>query len=508
MDDQGLLYLQIGEALARSIRSGVLRRGERVPSVRQMAAQRGVSMATVTQAYRWLEDARLIEARPRSGYFVCNRPRSLPEPETTQPPAASQSFDRGDLVAQVIGLAEDPAYFSFGAACPDGSLFDQDRLRRAVARAATRHRGLLAQYARGPGREELRHAVARHAIRMGCELDPRRVLITNGCLDGIVMCLRAVTQPGDVVALESPTYFGLLEILEHLGLRALEIPTHPRDGLALDALQFAFETQPVKAVLVVPTLSNPLGSCMPTAERRRLARMAAEHDVPVIEDVIYNDLCEHEERRRAVKSFDTAGHVMICGSFTKTLAPGIRLGWVEGGRWHDGLVRRRVATGATQTSVLELALADLLAQPGNESNYRQLRAAIGSRCDDARALIARSFPRGTRVTDPPGGYILWIELPDALEADALFRACLAERIVIAPGSLFSATERYRHCLRLGVGGRWDEAHRTALRRVGRIASDMLRARTAGSSEAEPLVAAAEGGGIRFTRDALAHRLQR
>jgi DNA-binding transcriptional MocR family regulator len=300
------------------------------------------------------------------------------------------------------------------------------------------------------------------------------VLVTAGCLDGIVACLRAVTRPGDVVALESPTYFGLLEILEVLELRALEIPTHPRDGLALDALQLAFETQPVRAVLIVPTLSNPLGACMPLAERRRLARMAAEHDVPVIEDIIYNDLCEQDDRRRAVKSFDTSGHVMICGSFTKTLAPGIRIGWVEGGRWHDQIVRQCMASGAAQTGVLELALADLLTQPGNESNYRQLRAAVAARCDDARELIAQSFPRGTRVTDPPGGYILWLELPGGLDAEALFRACLTERIVLAPGRLFSATERYRHCLRLGVGGRWDEAQREALRRVGRIATLMLR----------------------------------
>lgn len=471
-----MLYLQVAEAIARSIRSGALQRGERVPSVRRMAAQRSVSPATVTQAYRWLEDARLIEARPRSGYFVSQRPAvpALAEPETSCPPTASLPVDRSGRIARLMSWSEDADYVSFGAACPHGEMFDQDRLRRALTRAATRHRRLLVEYAKPPGRIELRQAIARHAIHMGCQLDPRQVLVTHGCLDGIVSCLRAVTQRGDVVALESPTYFGLLEILEVLGLRALEIPTHPRDGLALDALQLAFETQPVKAVLIVPTLSNPLGACMPLAERRRLARMAAEYQVPVIEDVIYNDLCEQDERRRAVKSFDTSGHVMICGSFTKTLTPGLRLGWLEGGRWHEQIVRQRAASGAAQSPVVELAMADLLSQPGNESNYRALRAAIATRCDDARELIAQSFPKGTRVTDPPGGYILWVELPGGLDAEALQRACLAERIVVAPGSLFSATERYRHFVRLGVGGRWDETLREGLRRVGRIACTMLR----------------------------------
>lgn len=478
LNEQGMLYLQVAEAIARSIRSGTLRRGERVPSVREMARQRGVSMSTVTQAYRSLEDARLIEARPRSGYFVAARPAALPEPETTRPPARSQPVEHRMSLLDAIRLAEDPSYISFGAACPDGALFDPDRLRRAVVRAATRHRGLLTQYARPPGQQELRRAIARHAIRMGCELDPRRLLVTNGCIDAITLCLRAVTEPGDTVALESPTYFNFLEILQHLRLRALEIPTHPRTGIALDALQLACETQPVKAVLVVPTLSNPLGSCMPPAERRRLAQMAAEHDVAVIEDVIYNDLCEQEERRRAVKSYDASGHVMICGSFTKTLAPGLRLGWVDGGRWHERLNFLKASTAGPQTGVLELAIAELLGQPGNESNYRQLRAVIAARVDEARELIARSFPKGTRVTDPPGGFILWLELPGGLDAGALFDACLAERIVIAPGAMFSASQRYRHCLRLGVGRHWDEAARTALRRVGEIATAMLQARGA------------------------------
>lgn len=475
MANTGKLYLEVAEGIARSIRSGVLPRGERIPSVRALATQQGVSVSTAIQAYRALEDARLIEARPRSGYFVAARPAPLPEPETTQPPVASQPVQVSALAARVMQLATDPRYVSFGAACPGPELFDQDRIRRAVSRAALRHRDHLARYAFGTGRPELRRAIARHALAMGCRLDPEHIVVTNGCRDALVLALRAVTQPGDVVALESPTYFGLLEILRHLGLRALEIPTHPRHGMALDALQLALETQPLKAVLTVPTLGNPIGACMPVAERRRLVRLLAEHDVPLLEDVIYNDLCEQPEYRRAVKSFDRSGHVMLCGSFSKTLAPGMALGWIEPGRWHQRVAELKAATSGAQTAVLELAMADLLGQPGNESHYRQLRAAFARQVDDARQIVAASFPKGTRITDPPGGYILWLELPAGVDSLALFEACLAEHIVIAPGGMFSSTDRYRHCIRLGVASTWGDAQRRALRRVGDLAQALQRA---------------------------------
>jgi DNA-binding transcriptional MocR family regulator len=274
------------------------------------------------------------------------------------------------------------------------------------------------------------------------------ILVSNGCLESITLALRAATEPRDIVALESPTYFGFLEILENLRLRALEIPTHPRTGLSLDALQLALDTQPVRAVLAVPTLSNPLGSCMPQSERRRLAQMMSAHGIPLIEDVIYNELAEQDDKRRAVKSFDETGHVMLCGSFSKTVSPGIRLGWIEGGRWHDKVARLKAATSGGQTPVMELALADLLSQPGYESGHRHLRSVIAARVDQARGVIARSFPKGTRVTDPPGGFILWVELPAALDTRALGPA--GERASVSRRAPPTATP-----LRAPAGGRWD-----------------------------------------------------
>ncbi len=469
------LYQQIADALAGAIEAGTLRRGERLPSVRELARQRGVSLATATQAYRCLEDRRLVEARPRSGYFACAAVPRLPEPAMSRPPQQPRRVDRHELAAEVMRLADDPSVVSFGTACAGPELFDPDRLRLALQRAAQRHRPLLTRYGFGPGQPALRRAIAREALSLGCDLDPERILTTHGAREAIALCLRAVTRPGDVVALESPTFFGFLETLEVLGLRALEIPTHPRSGLSIDALALALQTQPVKALLLVPTLQNPLGACLSLADRRRLAVLAAEHRLPVIEDVIYNDLAEQGPQRRAVRSFDRDGWVMLCSSFSKTLAPGVRLGWTEAGRWSEQVLQAKMATTGGQSPVLELAIADLLNQPGHQAQLRQLRRGIAERVDEARALIADSFPKGTRVTDPPGNFILWLELPRAIDVLALSEVCLAEGICIAPGSLFSTSERYRHCIRLGVGGRWDDRQRAALRRIGALARGMLAA---------------------------------
>ena len=470
----GALYLRIAHTLAEAIRQGSLARGQRLPSVRETARQYGVALSTVVQAYHWLEDARLVVARPRSGFFVAaSRSTQLPEPTVGRVPRRAQPVHVDVLGQRLLGLQDRQALVSFSSGTPGAAMLDADRVRRTLVRAVQRHRHLLCEYPGPNGHEVARQALARYALGLGCSLDPERITLTAGCMEAISLCLRSVTQPGDVVAIESPTHYSFLELLQSLHLKALEIPTHPRHGLSLDALQLALDTQPVKAVLVVPTLSNPLGSCMPLAERRRLAQVASQHDFAVIEDAVYNDLVFSDELRRTVKSFDTTGHVMLCDSFTKTVAPGLRLGWVEAGRWTARLRQLNNVQGA-QTAVIELAMAELLAQAGYLAGMRQLRSWAAARLEEARSLLAEHFPPGTRVSDPPGGFLLWVELPRGLDAQALFEAAQAEGILVAPGRLFSAHERFKNCVRIGVGADWTDRHPQALARVGQLACELLR----------------------------------
>jgi DNA-binding transcriptional MocR family regulator len=361
---------------------------------------------------------------------------------------------------------------AFGSACPAPDLFPLERVRRVLSSLARRDRDALGRYGLPPGTERLRRAVARRALEWGCRLDHRDLVTTTGCMEAINLCLRAVTRPGDLVALESPTYYGFLQILQSLGLRALEIPTHPRTGISLEALELALAEHPVKAVLVMPNVSNPIGATMSDAAKKRLVELLAEKNVPLIEDHIYADLHFGPTPPRAAKAYDRAGNVMLCGSFSKTLSPGLKCGWIVPGRWRDQVRMLKFIASGGQNELVELTVAELIESGGYERTLRQLRRRFESQVDAARGVMAESFPRGTRVTRPSGGYILWVELPKSCDTVAMFEALVERGIAIGPGPMFSASQRYRNCMRVSVGYAWTSRHERAMRELGRMAREL------------------------------------
>jgi DNA-binding transcriptional MocR family regulator len=424
------------------------------------------------QALATLEEHRLVQPRARSGYFVApasrakaavlvRKIRGEPEAPKARPTAA------GAVTAQK------PLVSFAGYAPKDRDFFDTDRIRVALSRATRLRRDTLAEYTSSAGTLALRNAVALRGLHLGCTLRAEDIVITSGCINAVALCLQAVTKPGDMVAVESPTFFGFLDLLESLNLKALALPTDPRSGISLPALQLALDTQPIKALLLVPTLSNPLASIMPLAQKRALARMVAQYRVPLIEDVVFNDLLATDARRRAVKAYDSEGWVMTCGSFAKTVAPGIRLGWVDAGRWSKQVGTLKRVQGAATNGVLEHALADLLSQGSYEAHLRRLCLLMKQRLGQARKIIQASFPGGTKVNDPPAGYTLWVELPAAVDTMELFDACRVQGIVVGPGQLFCASHRYRHCLRLSFSGMWGPQEQAALAEVGRLAHPLV-----------------------------------
>lgn len=473
MLDSSPLYSQVAEQIHALIRAGTLRPGERVPSVRRLSRQQGVSVATVLQAYQRLEDAGVIEARPQSGYYVKRAARPVEEPALSRPPQRALAVEVNALADVMLAAGQDPKMVSFGSACPAGDMFPLERIRRALSSRARRDRQALGRYGLPPGTEALRRAIARRALEWGCRIDHRNLVITNGCMEALNLCLRAVTRPGDTVALESPTYYGFLQILQSLGLRALEIPTHPRTGMSLEALELALQAHDVKAVLVMPNVSNPIGATMADSAKKRLVEMLAAKGVPLIEDHIYSELAYDAAARRAAKCFDRSGNVMLCSSFSKTLAPGLKAGFIEPGRWRDAIRTLKFVASGGNSELVELTLADVLESGGYERSLRQLRRRCEQQVDAARGVIAESFPRGTRVTRPTGGFILWVELPRGCDSIALFERLLERGISIAPGPMFSATQRYRNCLRVSVGHPWAERTEKALREVGRAARQQI-----------------------------------
>jgi DNA-binding transcriptional MocR family regulator len=465
------LYHQLADQIHELIRAGTLRAGDRVPSVRRLSGQQRVSVSTVLQAYQRLEDIGVIEARPQSGYYVRRLSAGVQEPAPSRPPRRALTVEVNALTDAVLAHAADPKFISFGSACAAPELFQLERVRRALSSLARRDRNALGRYGLPPGTEKLRRTIARRALEWGCRIDHRHLVTTTGCMEAINLALRAVTRPGDLVALESPTYYGFLQILQSLGLRALEIPTHPRTGISLEALELALAEHPVKAVLVMPNVSNPIGASMSDAAKKRLVELLADKNVPLIEDHIYAELQFAAPAPRPAKAFDRTGNVMLCSSFSKTLCPGLKVGWVEPGRWSDAVRMLKWMSSGGQNELIELAVAEVLETGGYERSLRQLRRRFEQQVDLARAIIAESFPKGTRVTRPAGAYIVWVELPKGCDSVALFERLLERGITIAPGPMFSASQRYRNCMRLSVGQAWGEKHERALREIGRLSQE-------------------------------------
>jgi len=463
------LYHQLADQIHELIRAGTLRAGDRVPSVRRLSDQQRVSVSTVLQAYQRLEDIGVIEARPQSGYYVRRPAATMREPEPSKPPRRALVVEVNALTDAVLAHAADPNVVAFGSACAAPELFQLERVRRVLSSVARRDRGALGRYGLPPGTERLRRAVARRALDWGCRIDHRDLVTTTGCMEAINICLRAVTNPGDLVALESPTYYGFLQILQTLGLRALEIPTHPRSGISLEALELALAEHPVKAVLVMPNVSNPIGATMSDVAKKRLVELLASKNVPLIEDHIYAELQFESPAPRPAKAFDRAGNVMLCSSFSKTLSPGLKAGWIEPGKWGEQVRMLKWVASGGQNELVELAVAELIESGGYERSLRQLRRRFEAQVDAARGVIADSFPRGTRVTRPSGAYIVWVELPKGCDSVALFEKLLGRGITIAPGPMFSASQRYRNCMRLSIGQVWSDRVERALREIGRLA---------------------------------------
>lgn len=468
------LYVELARSLEQLIEQGTLRPGHRLPSVRRMSLQRDVSISTVLQAYTLLENRGWIEARPQSGYYVRPRlPSNAPEPRMAKPMARPSYVGVKDLTAEVLALAVDPRYVPFGAACPDHTLFPTKKLARILAAVGRNDPALLGRYAMNWTYDPLAREIARRYLQAGCPLAHDELVVTVGCTEAIQLGLRAVTKPGDTVAVETPAYFGFLETIQSLGLKALEIPTGPREGICLDALRQALAGNDVKAVMVMPSYSNPLGSCMPDEKKARLFQLLAEFDVAAIEDDIYGDLHFGERRPKPLKAWDTDGRVILCSSFGKTLAPSLRVGWCAPGRYLERVRRLKFTNTLGTPVVLQKTVSDFLRNGGYDHHLRSIRRAYHNQLHLFSQAILRHFPEGTRLSRPEGGFVLWLELPAGVDTLRLHRDALKHQITTAPGPLFSVKDRYRNCLRMNCGVPWSDPIEAAVRTLGELARKQL-----------------------------------
>ncbi|HHJ13964.1 MAG TPA: PLP-dependent aminotransferase family protein [Gammaproteobacteria bacterium] len=463
-------YEQVAKGLTGQIEQGIYLPGERLPGVRRLAEQFAVSISTVMQAHQLLEDRGLIQARPRSGYYVRATLGRLPEqPAMTNPRPRPAHITGQQMAMQLSQATRQPSMIQLGAAIPHHSFLPTRAINRALLTVTRHQQRRSAGYEFPPGSAELRQQIARRMLDAGCQVAPSEIVVTSGCQEALALCLRAVARAGDIIALESPTFYGLLQVVESLGLKALEIPTHPQHGISLDALKLAIEQWPVKACAIVANFNNPMGYCMPEDNKQALVALLGGHGIPLIEDDVYGDLAFDHHRPPAAKRFDMDGKVLYCSSFSKTLSPGLRVGWVVPGTYQEQIEYQKYITSLAAPTLPQLAIADFLQRGGYDRYLRQVRGRYAQQVARITRAVGRYFPEGTRVTQPAGGFVIWVELPEGTDAMAIFHQALAKGISIAPGPIFSASQKYANFIRINCAQPWDERLEAAILFLGQLA---------------------------------------
>ena len=464
-----LRYEKLAAELAGMMADGALRHGDRLPSVRRLSQERRLSVSTVVQALRQLESRGLVEARPQSGYFVRRPGPARAEPSPRATPEMAVPVDVTERLVRVLQSGCKPLVAPLAAALPAPQLLPVAALQRLYAGVARRHPKLLEGGSHVNMNEPaLVRQLVRRSLAWGGPLASDEIVITNSCTEALGLCLRAVTKPGDTVAVESPGYYLMLQLLETLGLRALEIPTDPRHGLSVEALELASRHGGIAACLLVPNASNPLGSVMPDDKKRQLAALTAARGIALIEDDIYGDLHFGAQRPWPIKAFDTAGNVMLCSSFSKSLSPSLRIGFVAAGRYRPAIALQKTITSGGTNPITQNVLAEYLASTAFERHLRTLRRVYEQQVAAMQASVSRYFPAATRISQPQGGYVLWVELPEQIDTSRIYESAIAENLAYVPGELFSASGMYRNCLRLNCGNPHTPEIDDAVRRLGRI----------------------------------------
>jgi DNA-binding transcriptional MocR family regulator len=469
------LYLQVADGIEKMIGQEVLKIGDKLPSVRVLSEEQGISMSTAFQAYYHLEGKGLIESRPKSGYYVRFSFRRFPQlPRVSDPEPIASEVSIEEMISAVFRNLSSRDLLNFSVAVPPLELLPAAKLNKAIVHAmrSSEHHGI--GYEHVQGNKDLRKQLSRLFFNWGGKFSEEDIVVTAGCMEALVMCLKTVTSAGDTVAIESPTYFGIFQIIESLGLKALEIPTDPLTGADIGYLAKAIKKFSIKACLFVPSFNNPLGSCMPDDKKKALTELITQHKIPLIEDDIYGELYFGNRRPRTCKTFDREGWVLQCGSFSKSLAPGYRIGWAIPGRFTEKLIRLKMIHTLTGTSITQIAIAHFLSIGRYEYHLKKLRKSLHTQCLRYMQAIVQYFPEDTKVSRPQGGFVLWLELNKKINTYKLYQEAVKHRISVAPGQVFSAQGQFGNCLRISYAKPWSPDVEKGIKTLGELVRKMIR----------------------------------
>ena len=460
-------YGQVAERILNLINNGVLKAGEKIPSIRQLSRELNVSINTVKEAYWKLERQNYIFAMPQSGFYVQKQSSDTPAKEEIDPSRLDpQEVSLCHICGAFQNMGQCTPEVSLGIATLNPEFWPTQKMGRYFQEVIRYQEKESYNYIMSPGYSQLREQIARLGLSSGLDLSPDEIIITNGCHEAVFLALMVLCKPGDSVVFESPMYFNLLQLLEQLNLKIIELPSSQIEGVNLDTLGFVIENYPIKAMFSIPNVNNPLGFSMPIWKKKKLVELLTENNISLIEDDIYGDLC-FETRDETCKSFDAEGNVILCSSFSKTLAPGLRVGWIVPGKYYDQVIKMKTLLNISTASINQIVVARYLKEGGYERHLRKLRKDLKKQVSGLRACILKYFPKGTKVTNPSGGFLLWAELPESIDTDVIYQEAVKENILFAPGSLFAMKDKYSNCMRLNAGI-WNEQVERAIKHIGRL----------------------------------------
>jgi DNA-binding transcriptional MocR family regulator len=462
------LYNEIANGIAGQIRSGVLKSGDRLPSVRMLCQKHGIGMNTAKRVFMELEAQSLIDSKPQSGYFVRSRfYRELPLPEVSRPVSVVKENEPSELLSKVYANMGRNDLVLLSIAAPDDAMLPLAKLKKEIARANTLLIGGGTPYESVQGNLNLRRMVAVRSLGWGGSLHENDIITTAGGMQALSFCLMALGKPGDTIAIESPCYPGILQLLVSLGLKVLELPTHPVSGIEIEDLKKAILM--IDLCLLIPNFNTPLGSCMPDENKKEVVALLAKHKIPLIEDDVYGDIYFGTQRPKCCKSFDLDGNVIWCSSVSKTLSPGYRVGWIAPGKYKDQIMKMKLVHAISSATIVQEAVANFLKTGKYESHLRQFRRRLESNYQQYMRAITEYFPNGTKTTRPQGGLAIWIEFNKNIDTVKLYDLAIKHGISIAPGRMFTLQEQFNNCLRLCIGLPWSDELNDKLKQIGKLA---------------------------------------
>lgn len=467
------LYVSFAARIRAMIDEGVLRPGDKIFSVRQASQKYSLSISTVLRAYLLLEQEGIISSHPQSGYYVTQRKRLKQRGSPLAKDINLAEVDASKLVLTTLKSIREFGTVPLGSPFPDPQLFPLKKIHQ-YEKALTDDEGewgILSDLP--PGNEMLRQQIARRYLFHGMDISPDDIVITHGATEAITLCLQAVAKPGATIVLESPGYYALAHTVERLGMQVLELHTDPESGLDLDALRATISATNIAAVVLTANFQNPLGFVMPDTKKQALVALLAEQQIPLIEDDVYSELYFSDEPPKPTKAFDHEGLVLHCSSFSKCLTPGYRVGWTVAGRYRQEVERLMFLSSLSLPSAPQIAIAKFMQRDSFEQHLKQLRHTLRSQYILMRNVIEESFPAGTELSVPKGGYVIWVRLPPQLDALDLYRAAIDNGITVAPGSIFSRQKHLTHYIRLNFSHLWSLAIEQAVRQLGKLACELL-----------------------------------